>query len=60
MNEILEIDSYEPNYMGECCNCGQSPTVQGVKAGEVIYDSEMCGPCTFGEAACLDPQEWNK
>lgn len=59
-DEVLEIDFYAPNYAGHCEVCGQSPTVTGVKDGKVVYTSDMCGPCTWGEAACLDPDEWNK
>jgi hypothetical protein len=58
--ETVTIDSYEPDYKQHCIVCGQSPTVTAVKDGEVVYESEMCGPCTFGEAACLDPKEWNE
>jgi len=32
-----------------CVVCEQSP---------VLNLTDMCGPCTFGEAACLDPNEW--
>jgi hypothetical protein len=31
----------EPNWFGECSNCGASPTHP---------QTGMCGPCTFGEA----------
>lgn len=37
------------NYEVSCCACQQLPTV-----GE----SELCGPCFYGEAACVDPREW--
>lgn len=60
MSESIELDKYTPNYIARCENCDQSPTVEGVKDGKVVYESGMCGPCTFGEAACLDPEEWNK
>lgn len=60
INDVVAIDSYEPDYESKCCNCDQSPAVTGVKNGKVVYHSDMCGPCTFGEAACLDPKEWNK
>lgn len=59
-DDELAIDAYRPNYACNCIVCGQAPTVEGVKNAGVVYASEMCGPCTFGEAACLDPQEWNK
>ena len=31
----------EPDWEGECSNCGQSP---------IVPATGMCGPCTFGEA----------
>ena len=54
-----ELDSFEPDYKAKCVNCDQSPCVTGVKNGEVVYKSEMCGPCTFGTAAALDTDWWN-
>lgn len=55
--DVIEIDSYQPDYENKCENCGQSPIVIGVKDGDIVYTSGMCGPCTFGEAACLNPEE---
>lgn len=54
------LDSYDPDYEVPCENCGQYPTVTGVKDGIVEMHTGMCGPCTWGEAAMLDPEEWNK
>jgi len=53
-------DKWEPDYNGKCCNCGQSPVVTSVNiaTGKTTYSSEMCGPCTFGEADCVDPDNW--
>lgn len=56
----MVLDTFAPDYEKKCCNCEQSPVVTAVKNGEVVYCSEMCGPCTFGEAACIDPDEWTK
>jgi hypothetical protein len=55
---IEHIDRYVPDYKSKCCNCGQTPVVTGVKDGKVVYQGEMCGPCTFGEAECIDPTNW--
>lgn len=54
------VDSFEPDYDRKCYNCGQSPVVTGVMGGKVVYDSEMCGPCTFGTAEALAPTWWNE
>jgi len=52
-------EHYVPDYEHECQNCGQTPVVTIVDENdEVIENFEMCGPCLFGEAACLDPKEW--
>lgn len=52
---------YEPDYEVECENCGQTPCVTGVciTTKRVVYESDMCGPCTFGTAAALDIEWWN-
>ena len=59
MTEEIEIDSYEPDYLCECENCGQSPCVTAVKDGVIVHQTDLCGPCTWGEAAMLDPTKWN-
>lgn len=28
------------------------------KNEEAIEGFKMCGPCLFGEAACIDPEDW--
>lgn len=38
--ELHDVDT-EPDYDGECENCGASP---------VVPLTGLCGPCTFGEA----------
>lgn len=54
------VARFEPDYTTECVNCGQTPTVTGVDAdGNVRVAFDMCGPCTFGTAAALDPDWWN-
>ena len=56
---VEEKTNYVPDYSQECCNCGQAPVVtMENENGEVVQDFEMCGPCTFGEADCLDPGNW--
>lgn len=59
MSEQITIDRYKPDYKRKCCNCGQKPVVTAVSDGKRVIDFEMCGPCTFGEAAMLDPDNWN-
>ena len=58
--ERVEVDSFEPDYKHRCCVCGQKPVVTAVKDGKVVMGTDMCGPCTWGEAAMLDPEEWNR
>ncbi len=40
---------FVPNYNDACENCGQLPTVD---------DLGLCGPCCFGEADCINPDNW--
>lgn len=40
--------------------CGQKPTVLAVRNGEVVFETGMCGPCTWGEADMMDPRKWNE
>jgi hypothetical protein len=58
--ELSSREKFIPDYSRSCENCGQSPVVTAVnmKSGEVTYESGMCGPCTFGEADCIDPENW--
>jgi hypothetical protein len=35
----------EPDWSGECENCGASP---------IVPTTGMCGPCTFGDADTAD------
>lgn len=60
MSDSEKGHKYEPDYKHNCCNCGGSPVVTVVnKKGKVIQSTEMCGPCTWGEASTLNPDTWN-
>mgnify|MGYP001069029125 CR=1 FL=1 len=54
------FERYAPDYAQKCVGCGATPVVTAVSLGELLWDFEMCGPCTFGEADCVDPESWNK
>lgn len=66
--ELIEIDDgktkfdayYDPNYKIKCIVCGAKPTVRIRRAenNKVFYEGEMCGPCIWGEADCIDPNNW--
>lgn len=50
---------FVPDYKHECDHCGQKPVVTGVNdKGVVVYEADMCGACTWGESALLDPDNW--
>lgn len=52
-------DKFKPKYKESCVICGESPTVSIVdKDDKFIADLRMCGPCTFGEADALYPENW--
>jgi len=59
MSEVIQADSFEPDYTHECEVCGVNHVVTAVKDGKVVYQGEMCGVCTWGESAMRDPAEWN-
>ncbi len=48
-----------PDYEKDCEICGQTPcvTIEDVD-GVVVHLTNMCGVCTFGEAACINPNNW--
>jgi len=55
-----ELKSYEPSYEHECCVCGQKPVVTLVnEKREILYSTDMCGPCTWGEAETVVLETWN-
>jgi len=58
--KTFKADRYEPDYKNKCDCCGAIPTVTIVNSeGKQIYTTEMCGPCTWGEAETVDPDTWN-
>lgn len=56
--DAMIVDEWVPDYGRQCEGWGQTPCVTGVRDGKVVYDGSMCGVCTWGEAACLDPSNW--
>lgn len=58
-----------PNYERPCTVCGQVPTVdlcdvimhyrtvERIRAANTVH-TELCGPCTWGEAETIDPENW--
>lgn len=54
-----ETNKAVPNYEVECEVCGQVPTVRIVDENDkLISDMELCGPCCWGEADTIDPENW--
>lgn len=54
-------EKLKPDYDKPCDNCGAVPTVTVVDENDnITHDFEMCGVCTFGEAAMLDPENWGE
>ena len=52
-------DGYAPDYGNRCIVCEQKPVVTLVEDGKVTMRTDMCGPCTWGEAETIDPDTWN-
>lgn len=59
-NETIPVDFWKPNWKHCCIVCQQKPVVQGIHNDKVVYNGEMCGVCTWGEAAMHDPANWNR
>lgn len=49
---------FSPNLKRLCQNCGQLPTVDIYVGKELQNHTDLCGVCTWGEAACIDPENW--
>lgn len=60
VNNVTQVDRFVPDDTGVCESCGRSPTVSAEKDGVLVYQGKLCGPCTWGEAAMLDPSQWNE
>lgn len=56
---IIVIDRYEPDYDNDCSVCGATPVVTIINNNKIIWSSDMCGPCTWGESETIDPDTWN-
>jgi formate dehydrogenase maturation protein FdhE len=51
---------FVPNHQIKCVNCDATPTVDIYDADtkELAFHSELCGPCTFGEADTDWESKW--
>ena len=47
----------KPNYDIECQVCEQTPTVD-LHDDNGVTHMELCGPCCWGEADAVDPDNW--
>lgn len=50
--------SLVPNYERPCENCEQVPTVDVYEGDKLGWHMDLCGPCAFGEADAIDPENW--
>lgn len=57
-DDDLSEGKMEPDYEYECENCGSTPTVIVIKDNMVVHHTGLCGPCCFGSADCIDPDNW--
>ncbi len=58
--EVVKVDEFVPDYTKRCEVCGADHVVTGKTNGKVVYQGEMCGVCTWGEAAMHDPSKWRE
>lgn len=49
------------DYQQKCISCGALPTavLTDSKRKQILYKSHLCGVCLWGEAACINPDEWS-
>lgn len=52
------VDAWVPDYGRECIYCGETPCVNGVSGGHVVYEGALCGVCTWGDSSAADPANW--
>lgn len=57
MTQPIEAN-FVPNYDRPCMNCCNTPTVDIFVGGKLETRTELCGPCTWGEADTIDPENW--
>jgi len=57
--QIVSYHSAVPNDEGTCVACNQSPTVNFEANGKVVLATDLCGPCYFGTAEAVDPDNWD-
>jgi len=55
-----EVCTTKPNYDIRCEVCDQTPTVDLYTADgkKRLEQMGLCGPCMFGEAEMIDPENW--
>ena len=54
-----DVEILVPDYETPCTNCGQVPTVTSETTdGVQVIHLESCGPCTWGDASTIDPENW--
>lgn len=58
MSKEPQEAEFKPNYDNECEACGNTPTVDIYVNGKLESTTSLCGVCTWGEAACVDPENW--
>ena len=53
-------EKFEPDYEGKCDLCEQSPTVVINCDDGGRIKSNLCGPCYFGTANAIYPEDWEE
>lgn len=50
-----------PDYDQKCSVCEATPVVTiENEEGEIVQNWELCGPCLFGEADAIYPENWGE
>ncbi len=56
---VQQVDEFVPNYERTCVVCGTGHVVSAVRNQVVMFTSELCGVCTWGDADMINPDNWN-
>lgn len=57
MNKSVQA-KFRPNYLNKCLVCEGSTTVDIYVDNKLETETVLCGACTWGEADCINPENW--
>jgi hypothetical protein len=52
------VEQWVPDWGVACRVCGGLPCAAGLRDGQVVFESHLCGICAFNDDDCVDPDKW--